>query len=329
MDYYIAWWNVENLFARKNDPDRPEWLATRLAKELDGWTQAVVNRKISQLAGVIAQMNSGSGPDILGVCEIENRAVLQQLVGAIGLSHRRYKIAHHNMRDKRGIDVAFIYDSRRVKTSESEWFDHVVLKRNATRDLFQVNFYTRPGNRRLICIGNHWPSRLGGVLQSEPYRILAAETLSYWLERIKDLHANDPVEPAVLVVGDFNDEPASRSLVEYALSERVATRVKSRRSTKPYLLNLMWPLMGQGVGTHYYEGLPGVLDQILVNRPLLRSESPLRVRTDSAEVLQLAEMRTTKGPKRFGRPSNTKSYDETGFSDHYPISVVVREDEGS
>ena len=325
MDYYIAWWNVENLFARKNDPDRPEWLAKTLAGELAGWTQAVVNRKISQLASVIAQMNNGCGPDILGVCEIENRAVLQQLIQAIGLPGRRYKIAHHDMSDKRGIDVAFIYDSRRVTTRESEWFDHVVLKRNATRDLFQVNFYTKPGNHRLICIGNHWPSRLGGLLQSEPYRILAAETLSYWLGRIKEIHASDPVEPAVLVMGDFNDEPASRSVVEYALSERVATRVKSKRSTNPYLLNLMWPLMGQGVGTHYYGGLPGVLDQVLVNRGLLPSESPRRVRTGSVEVLQLAEMRTAKGPKRFGRPSKPKSYDETGFSDHYPISVVVRE----
>jgi len=131
-------------------------------------------------------------------------------------------------------------------------------------------------------------------------------------------------------MGDFNDEPCNRSLQEYALSERVEKRVKSKRCSNPYFLNLMWPLMGTGVGTHHFDGLAGMLDQFLVNRPLLRSDSPLLVEKGSVEILQLPEMIATTGqnkggPRRFGRPSKPDTFDETGFSDHFPICVVVKE----
>lgn len=325
-NHYIGWWNLENLFSIEQDPDRPQWLQAALRSELRGWTAEIVERKVAQLARVISAMNNGAGPDILGVCEVENRAVLDKLVAALSPNvPRRYRIAHHNTRDQRGIDVAFIYDSQRFSTSPGEQFDRVIVKRNATRDLFQVNFTTRPGGHRLTLIGNHWPSRLGGELESEPYRILAAETLSYWVQRIGEIHADEDHEPAVLVMGDFNDEPHNRSLVDYALAERIRRRVSSTRSRKPYLLNLMWPLMGDGVGTHYHHGLPSVLDQILVNRGMLSSGAPLRVVAKSIEIVQPEFMRTAKGPRRFGRPAKRKQFDPEGFSDHYPVAVTVHE----
>ncbi|MFT4586973.1 MAG: endonuclease/exonuclease/phosphatase family metal-dependent hydrolase [Candidatus Binatia bacterium] len=325
-EHYIAWWNVENLFSVADDPDRPEWLAKSLKSELKGWTKTVLAKKVAQLAKVVLQMNNGAGPDILGVCEVENKAALELLVDALKpLSKRRYRIAHHDTKDKRGIDVAFIYDFRKFKTKKSQQFDRVILKRNSTRDLFQVNFTTKPGGRRLILIGNHWPSRLGGELASEPYRILAGETLSYWLERIGEVYAEDAHEPAVLAMGDFNDEPQNRSLADYALGERIPRRVVSRRSRKPYLLNLMWPLMGRGEGTHFYGGEPGMLDQFLINRGLLAADAPLRVDPRSVKILQPAGMKGSRGPKRFGRPSKKSQYNPEGFSDHYPISVIVTE----
>ena len=321
--HYLAWWNVENLFSMKNDPDRSDKLERALGKELNGWTAAMLDKKLGQLASIIEQMNGGAGPDILGVCEVESEKVLNRLVGELSALGRSYKTVHADTQDGRGIDVAFIYDSKKYDAVTSEVFNHFVLRRNATRDILQVSFLTKPDGNKLVLMGNHWPSRRGGELESEPYRIMAAETLAYFHERTIQIDGKDQ---AVVVMGDFNDEPFNRSLVEYALSERVERRVKSKRSRNPYLLNLSWDLIGQGEGTHVYDGTPGMLDQILVNRPVLRDDSPFEVDASTVQVLKFPEMTGRSSvPRRFGRPSSASTFDETGFSDHFPIAVVLNE----
>ena len=268
-------------------------------------------------------MNGGNGPDILGVCEVENENVLDKLIARLSPLGRSYKTVHADTKDRRGIDVAFLFDSDKYSVDANEVFNHFILRRNATRDLLQASFVTKPSGNRLVLMGNHWPSRMGGALASEPYRIMAGETLSYFHQRTIEI---DGTDQAVVVMGDFNDEPFDRSLVEYALSERVERRVKSKRSKKPYLLNLTWKLMGQGVGTHFYDGTPGMLDQILVNRPVLRDDSPFEVNQSSVEIIKFPEMvASSGGPRRFGRPSSASSFDDTGFSDHFPIAVVLEE----
>ena len=199
-------------------------------------------------------------------------------------------------------------------------FNHVVLKRNATRDIVQVNFKTKSSPAvDLVLIGNHWPSRLGGELVSEPYRIIAAETLSYWLERVSEKFGK---EVSILVMGDFNDEPYNRSMHEYALSEKDSKRVKSKRSKKPYLLNLMWLLQTDGVGTHFYDAW-GMLDQILVNRSLLTGVDGFRLMGGSCEIIRPPELIKSGKPRRFGRPS-AKGFDRDGYSDHLPVGVKVQ-----
>ena len=178
--HFIAWWNLENLFDVEDTPppDRPEWLASALANELKGWTAEVLAKKIARLVWVIKQMNSGAGPDLLGVCEVENRNVLLQLVDALGGLGRNYQVIHHPSDDGRGIDVAFVYDADKY-----EWdgvvYDCAVQKRSATRDIIQANLTTAKG-RDFIVIGNHWPSRSGGEYKSAPYRMMVGEILSYW-----------------------------------------------------------------------------------------------------------------------------------------------------
>lgn len=324
MEYYIAWWNVENLFDVESDVNRPAWLKKKLASELKGWNATVLGKKLSQLSGIISQMNGGAGPDVLGISEVENEAVVAKLVDALNASlpGRHYAIVHADTKDARGIDVAFIYDlDLFYKPAAKDVFNHVVLKRNATRDILQVNFKAKsPAKEDLVLIGNHWPSRLGGELESEPYRILAAETLSYWLERIREKYAYDV---PVIVMGDFNDEPFNRSVTNYALGLKDSKQVRSKRSRKPYLLNLMWDLQNDANGTHYYSSW-GMLDQILVNRPLLRSDSSLRLVADSCEIFRPSELLKSGKPRRFGRPSKRSSYDVEGYSDHLPVCVRIR-----
>jgi endonuclease/exonuclease/phosphatase family metal-dependent hydrolase len=317
--YYVAFWNVENLFDVDGSPDRPDWLQSALARELAGWDAEVLSTKIGQLARIIRQMNGGRGPDVLGVCEIENEHVLRQLIEVLALTTRDYDVAHADTGDERGIDVAFLFD--RAIFEKREQFSHVILKRNATRDLFQVTLGIKASGRELIVIGNHWPARSAGVYESEPYRILAAETLSYWHERIMDIKGADM---PVLAMGDFNDEPFSRSLTEYALSTLQSAKVLNARS--PRFFNLMWPLHGQRLGTHYFDNYANLLDQFLVSRPLLERGAPLRVDPESARIEAFPEMKGRgdyPAPRRFGRPSS--GFDPTGFSDHYPIALMLHE----
>jgi endonuclease/exonuclease/phosphatase family metal-dependent hydrolase len=317
--YYVAFWNVENLFDVDGSPRRPEWLQRALARELAGWNAEVLSKKIGQLARIIRQMNGGRGPDVLGVCEIENEHVLRQLIEVLALTTRDYDVAHADTSDERGIDVAFLFD--RAIFEKREQFSQVILKRNATRDLFQVTLGIKASGRELIVIGNHWPARSAGIYESEPYRILAAETLSYWHERIMDIKGADM---PVLAMGDFNDEPFNRSLVDYALSTLQAAKVLNTRS--PRFFNLMWPLHGERLGTHYFENFANLLDQFLASRPLLEPGAPLRVDPESVRIEAFPEM-VGRGdypvPRRFGRPSS--GFDPTGFSDHYPIALTLHE----
>jgi hypothetical protein len=314
-DYYIAFWNLENLFDVSTASRRSDKLKRVLNKELKGWTAGVLNRKIKQLAAVITQMNQGAGPDILGICEIENDHVMQKLVDALGPLARNYAIAHHDMSDNRGIDVGFIYDAD-LFTPENQW-SHFIVKRYATRDLFQVNFRTNAG-RLLILIGNHWPSRSGGQYGSEPYRIIAGETLAYWHQRIVELQGKDA---AIVAMGDFNDEPFNRSLMEYA--QAMQARPQVTRARIPKFLNLMWDQIGEGRYTYYYSGKRNFLDQFLVSKGLVTGNAGMRVLPGSVEVVAFPGMTDSKGaPIRFGKGA---SANPAGYSDHLPIGMVVRE----
>ena len=313
----VAWWNVENLFDVEDSPARSDKLNRTLKGELAGWNDAILTRKINNLATIIRQLNGGLGPDLLGLCEIENRPVLQRLVEALAPLGRNYLVAHHDTADERGIDVAFIYDSAKFLAEET--FSHFIQKRTATRELFQVNFRTAAG-RLLVAVGNHWPSRLGGGRESEAYRIIAGETLAYFLARIEEVKGDDT---PILVMGDFNDEPSDRSLTDHALSSRVRNQVLYANT--PRLLNLMWPLMGRGLGTHFYES-SAMLDQFLISGGMLKAKSKLQAVAESVAIVQLPEM-TEPGrypvPIRFGRPAS--GLNQNGFSDHFPNTMNLTE----
>jgi len=318
MEHSIAFWNLENLFDVEDSPRRTEKLQRTIGSELSEWTDAVLNKKIAQLASVIVRMNQGRGPDVLGVSEVENRYVLELLAAALAPLHRDYRIIHFDTKDERGIDVAFLYDAALFRAGET--FSHYVVKRAATRDIVQVNFHRVPDERLLILIGNHWPSRSAGQYESEPYRIIAAETLSYFHLRILEICGKDT---AILAMGDFNDEPHDRSIVGYACAERTESKVI--RALSPRFLNLMWGIAGQGIGTHYYNNAPNVLDQFLASRGLVTGASGFRVLPGTVDVVRFPEMvspGTYPVPIRYGRGDTP---DSAGFSDHFPIAVTVED----
>lgn len=324
-EHYITWWNLENLFDTKTSRRRPKWLAKKLAPELKSWNSSLLRRKLKNLSSVMSKMNDGKGSDIYGLCEVENLFVLGRLSDQLNrqLSGRNYQVILHNSDDKRGIDVGVIYDKKKYKIQQldgkNKVFTYRITKRSPTRDLLQVELVTKKGND-LVLLLNHWYSRLSGKFESEPYRIISAETLSYWVMRIKEiLGENIPI----LVMGDFNDEPFDRSLVQYALSSHSKERVKASRN--PYLYNLMWELAGTRQGTHVFGSEITILDQFLASKGLLNSESKIILGPEPAKIEIFEGMVRGKynTPVRFKDSKN--DYNLDGYSDHLPISVKLLE----
>ena len=191
--------------------------------------------------------------------------------------------------------------------------DHA--RRIARRVLERREPVRRPG-RPLILVGNHWPSRSAGQYESEPFRIMAAETLAYWVERIHELHGDDV---ALVVLGDFNDEPFSRALTDYARS--TASRDQVLRSRSHHLLNLMAPLAGAGLGSHHFDGRPCMLDQILISRGIVTGASGWKLAGDAVlEARELMARPNSGAPRRFGL-GHGKNVDLKGYSDHFPVGV--------
>lgn len=337
--YSFGFWNLENLFAPEGLPGRIDWLARRMARDLSGWSDALFQRKISQLTRGIAAMNGAAGPDILGVCEVENRFVLDALADALNaaMPARRYEVLHaDSKRDHRGIDTAFLYDSQHFTADPQLVFSHFVLRRTGTRDILQATFSSVPGGNKIVVMCNHWPSRSGGQPQSAGFRATAGETLAYWHERIREETGTDT---AILAMGDFNDNPHDPSLQYNAVAWRERGDVERSRTARFY--NLGWRLLNRDMtdsrgntrpidGTLYYGGNGFVFDQILANRALLDGNGPWQLDADTTRIDALPEMishRVSEGPIRFGLPKGNadKNVNEDGFSDHFPISVTVVE----
>ena len=322
--YFVGWWNLENLFDEENAPPerRSEKVRRVLGRDIEGWTPQRRDRKISQLASVIARLNDGAGPDLLGVCEVENRFVLDLLVDDLAQrpGGREYAVVHADTSDARGIDVAFLYDPTMLTVPDDATFFHVVMRCNATREIVQVNFRTRAGLTWTV-FGNHWPSRTGGQAESAGFRHIAAETLAFFHERALEVHGS---ATPVLAMGDFNDEPFDTSLVLHALSTRQRQKVLQADEV-PRLWNLSWPALGVPAGTFYFDNQPNVLDQVLVNKNMSRGNGPMAVDPASVTIVAFDDMTTGsfRKPRPFGGMG--KPVDDDGFSDHFPVTLIVME----
>jgi len=312
----VAWWNLENLFDHENAERDPQ-LKRTLASELKGWTATVRNSKIEKLASAIRLMFEGEGPALLGICEVENEAMVSRLAAAIDLPHREYTAVGHSSPDVRGVDTSFIIDAKQLSVINTE--HQIVNKRRATRDIFWCRLRVEGSSAEFVAIANHWPARSAGQYRSEPFRMLTGETHALVTSRLLDEESGGDKYLPILSMGDFNDEPFNRSMQEYLRGTRDPGRV--RYSKSGHMLNLMWPLLnGHDPGTYLYNSDWGMLDQFLVSYGMLRGASPVRAELESVSVFRPEIMQgRSSQPRRFNRPSAKKGMDEGGYSDHFPI----------
>ncbi len=349
-DIKVAFWNVQNLFDATSEP-------SDIALDFEftpehGWTPSMYDKKLGNVAQVIAQMHGGQAPDLLGVCEVENRRVLDDLVAK--LPPNDYAIAHHESSDKRGIDTSLLYRTSVFELTE-EPIPHVVYLRYPTRDIYEVHLRVKQNSAELVVFVNHWPSRTSGTFESEPFRITVAEHAGRLVDGVLKLPRSrwkDPVKPTlaeinaawnrnVLLMGDFNDEPYSRSIMGYLQAstgvDRLEEDIKASGGGVPklsdylkkeaYLFNGMSRFLGQpDEGTHYYSDATNtmnVLDQFMVSKGLYYGREQLRWKTDAVHIFKPAVMASgdKKRPKGLVRKDGLIT--DPGFSDHFPILGAI------
>ena len=208
----IAFYNLENLFDTIDQPNTFD--QDRTPKGKDRWTQKKFNHKISQLAWVIKRLGNPmgttqKGPDILGVCEVENQSVLEILLRHKLLRKENYQIIHKDAPDKRGIDVALVYKPTSFIVdsfnSHSLYLYDRLQRRKFTRDQLVVMGYL--DGEPLWIIVNHWPSRSGGTQRSSPFRIKAALLNLRIIDSIRGISP----QAKIISMGDFNDGPTDPS----------------------------------------------------------------------------------------------------------------------
>ncbi|MBM4072821.1 MAG: hypothetical protein FJ271_28420 [Planctomycetes bacterium] len=304
---YVASWNVENLFDTVDDPDvnGDEEYTPSGTK---AWTDEKLKRGLQNLARVIKDMNGKKGPDILGLCEVENRLVLAMLIKELASLKRDYRIIHKDSPSNRGIDCAMIYDAR-VLQAAFEGF-HLVPAGN-TRDIVEADF--RIADKRLRVFMNHWPARSN----PEKNRIIAARTLRKRLDAILAVEPNADI----VVMGDFNDYPTNVSIREHLRTGADPGALKAGE-----LYNTMWPIHNQNKGSYVFQNRWEVIDHIMIS-PGLLDQKAFRWKADSTQAIMFDyQIFTPKKGNQIPRPNRKYSgntYHRSGISDHLPIGCVV------
>ncbi len=308
--FSAAFYNVENLFDTIDAPlvlDEDFTPAGKLR-----WTTERYLTKLDRIAEVVEAMEF---PMLLGVAEVENRQVLEDLLDQHRLRRCSYRIVHADSPDERGIDVALLFDSKQFKclgwdTLRIHFPDS--LRKNpdlkySTRDVLFVHLRTRHKPRQVIWVGVvHAPSRSGGVEATEPLRLFVAAQIRNYISR---LQSTDP-HAAILLMGDFNDDPDSPSL-------RTALQAACPgENAEPALFyNLTCPAFHAGLGTYNYRGTWNMLDQFIASASLIHRWKNWTAQPFRLERMMFAHDRFGPMPNRtYGGPNYYG-----GYSDHLPI----------
>ena len=262
----IAFYNIENLFDTENDSLIFD--DDRTPEGKDNWTQERYLRKIENITKVLSEIGAEvtkTSPDIIGLCEVENKKVVEDLVNHPNLIDKDYGIIHFDSPDERGIDVAFLYKksvfipntfkSHRLLLSNAEGF------RDYTRDQLVVGGFL--DDEQIHFIVNHWPSRSGGEARSKPFRIAAA-TLN---KRIIDSIIRLDVTSKIISMGDFNDDPTDDSLKKI-----LKTKGNQKLIEDHDLFNPMEKLHKKGIGSLAYRDKWNLFDQFFFSGSLINDE---------------------------------------------------------
>ena len=308
-EFFIGSWNCENLFDTVDDP-KVEGDEEYTPDSPKHWTPERLDIKLTNLASVIKKMNDRRGPDVLGICEIENRKVVEMLVEKLKSLGRKYEIVHKDSPSERGIDCAIIFDSAVFTLADSK-FHHVDA--GQTRDIVEAKL--RRNGKDLFVFMDHWPSRH----HEESFREKAADVAR---KRIDSLLSADP-KADIIMLGDFNDESTDPSIRDHL---RV---VASKDKLAPdALFDTTAPIQAAGKGTFVYRNKWDMLDHIFISPGLLDS-SGFHWKDGSSRRLEYAELFYEPSRQNaIRRPSGTytgNEFHKNGHSDHLPVGCLIEQ----
>lgn len=329
-NYVIGFYNLENLFDTYDDPAKND--EEFLPEGKNKWTEAKYTKKLHNMATVIRTMADANGRyhTILGVSEIENRLVLEDLVSQPEIADANYQIVHYDGPDRRGVDVALLYKPEQFTYIDSEsipfTFEGSAIEfsmnkqqqeRFRTRDILMVHG-TIDGEHFAFYVA-HLPSRIGGKggdLRSRGGEIIYNHALGM-MEKYPGIK--------IAVMGDMNDNPTDDSMAVYLHGKENPQEVGKTDFYSPFL-----SMYKQGFGSLAYQGEWSIYDLILINENLLNApEGGLKIRTADKKghygvVFRRPFMVTQKGQYK-GYPFRTFSNGSFigGYSDHFPTYIVV------
>jgi endonuclease/exonuclease/phosphatase family metal-dependent hydrolase len=319
QEFTIVYYNVENLFDLEDHPDTQDEEFTPESEK--AWDIEKYEKKLDDIAEVIKAVRKEELPEIVGLSEVENKKVLDDLIQTRVLRKGGYGIIHHESPDVRGIDCAMLYRMQEFRVISNRPIPVVFPfdSTETTRDILYVEGATTD-NERLHLFVNHWSSRWGGEKETEPKRIFCAVALRKEVDAI----LNREPESKIIIMGDFNDEPTNRSVFEMLLANN-----KRKNAGNRELFNMMYDMHNiSGEGTYNYHGKWNMLDQIIVTRSVVNNPGGLGCGYDAGRILkeefmmylneenqQIVPNRTYGGPEYYG-----------GISDHLPVYVTLIKD---
>lgn len=334
----VAFYNFENLFDTINDPETfdEEWTPEGTQR----WTQAKYQTKLRHLAQVLSEIGTPENkelPTFIGGCEIENRAVLEDLIQQSKLQDAEYGIIHFDSPDKRGIDVALLYrkkwftptsfssiplyitsdvvpeitKAKKPLAEKSE--DDVPLitatKRIYTRDQLLVSGFLE--GEEIHFIVNHWPSRSGGEKKTSAFREAAAVLNKKIIDSLQQLHVN----AKIITMGDLNDGPKNSSVKVVLGAKEIKSAVAPHEIYNPFEA-----LLNKGLGTIAHRDAWDIFDQIMLTGSWISSDYSTW-HYWKAGIYSPNYLLQTQGNFK-GYPLR-HSLTEVGYSDHFPVYVYL------
>ena len=311
----IAFYNLENLFDTLDSPDTDDFEFTPNGPNV--YNSNVYHDKLNKLASVIAELGieyTPDGPALLGVSEIENKSVLEDLVHQSAIAGRKYGIIHRDSKDSRGVDVALLYRPDYFVPEHTHFYS---LETNEPGDSVK---YSRD---ILIVIGkllgesvvvsvNHWPSRRGGEQNTQHLRNAAAEYNRHFLDSLMQTGLENAI-----VMGDLNDDPVNDSVRKYLRSHRNIDDLEEGE-----MYNAFENFYRKGLGTTAYQDAWSLFDQIIVSKSLAKDDAGLEYY--KAVVFNRPYLTQKTGPF-LGYPFRCYSNGQYtgGYSDHFPVYVLL------
>ena len=318
MMFGVAFYNLENLFDTINNNGKYDLEFS--PQGAHGWDGRKYWSKIKNMSYAISQLKTDKtpeGPAVIGVSEIENITVLQDLVAAEAVKDWNLQIMHHDSPDRRGVDVGLLYNPKFFKPIRMTNHRLVIpdMPHFLTRD--QMCVVGLLGGCRTAVIVNHWPSRRGGEKESSPLREAAAALTRQICDSLYQVDPN----MGIIVMGDLNDDPSNKSVSE------VLGAVKKEKDCKEGgFYNPFWKKLDDGIGSYIYRGGWDLFDQIIVNYNLVKGNNGLtyknaKVWNDLPFLLQQTGQYKGYPLRTFGSGAWTN-----GYSDHLPTEIFLVKD---